>query len=132
MLLVADFAAISALGGEARPRALLLAPLCGRTCILAAYWWYPYGRPGIGWSWALKQGATPKRALLGLGLAVAIALATAGAGGALLLALSLSTMHVLARLALTRVPGLTGDIHGAICEVVQLTVWLAAPAALKI
>jgi adenosylcobinamide-GDP ribazoletransferase len=128
LLLVTDYLALSGLDGAVRPPALFLAPLCGRTAILLAYHLYPYGRAESGLSGALKRGASRGRTLGGLAVAAALAGGAAGPGGLLALALALVLMHGLASLALTRVPGLTGDIYGAICEVVQLGVWLAAPA----
>jgi adenosylcobinamide-GDP ribazoletransferase len=129
-ILLADFAAISALPAGVRPVALFLAPLCGRTAILAAYRLYPYGRAEPTLSSHLKGSATTRSALVGCAFAAAACVAVAGPGGLGLLALSLGLMHVIATVALHRLPGLTGDVYGAICEVSQLAVWLAAPFVL--
>ena len=131
LLLLATFSALGALDQHVRAPALVLAPLCGRTCILAAYWLYPYGRMEPSLSSFLKTGATGPRAIAGLLFASAACMASAGIGGIALLAVALGAMHAVASIALSRVPGLTGDIHGAICEVAQLTVLLAAPLALR-
>lgn len=125
------FAALGALPAGIRTQALILAPLCGRTAILVGYCLYPYGRPEQTLSRTLRQGATPRRAAAGVLLAVAIAAGLAGLGGLALVALSLLLMGAVAGLALRRLPGLTGDVHGAICEVSQLAALFAAPVALR-
>jgi len=127
IILLANFAAIAALPFGVRALALFLAPLCGRTAILAAYRLYPYGRPEPTLSAQLKRNATNTSVLLGCAFAGAACFAVAGIGGLALLALSFGLMHGLATIALRRLPGLTGDIYGAICEVSQLATLLAAP-----
>jgi cobalamin synthase len=68
--------------------------------------------------------------LVGLGVAMAIAAAAGGVAGLMVLAGALVAAAVLGRLVLRRLPGLTGDVHGAICEVTQLGALLVAPALL--
>lgn len=131
IILLADFTALATLAGNVRPMALFLAPICGRTAILAAYRLYPYGRAEQTLSSHLKASATTTSALVGGAFAAAACLAVAGAGGLALLVLSLGVMHAIAAVALGRLPGLTGDVYGAICEVSQLVVLLAAPFALR-
>ena len=130
-ILLADFAALGALPADVRPFALFLAPLCGRTAILVAYRLYPYGRAEPTLSSQLKESATTASTLAGCAFAGAVCAAAASPGGLALLALSLGLMHGIATIALRRLPGLTGDIYGAICEVSQLAVWLAAPFVLR-
>jgi adenosylcobinamide-GDP ribazoletransferase len=131
IILLADFTALSALAGSARATALFIAPICGRTAILVAYRLYPYGRAERTLSAQLKAGATTTSALVGTAFAAAACLAVAGPWGGALLLLSLGVMHAIASLALSRLPGLTGDLYGAICEVSQLAVLLAAPFVLS-
>jgi len=131
ILLLADFVAIAALPHPVRPAALLCMPLCGRTAVLAAYRLYPYGRPEATLSAHLKQGATTPAAILGVGFAAAVCFAVGGVGGLALLGLAFALMHGIATVALRRIPGLTGDLHGAICELSQLAVLFAAPLALR-
>jgi adenosylcobinamide-GDP ribazoletransferase len=130
LVLLADFTALGALEGYARAVALFLAPLCGRTAILVAYRLYPYGRGEATLSARLKTGATTMSALVGGAVAAAVCLAVAGPWGLGLLLLSLGIMHAVAAFSLSRLPGLTGDIYGAICEISQLAVLLAAPFVL--
>jgi adenosylcobinamide-GDP ribazoletransferase len=129
-MVFALYVAVLSLPSEMRFHALFLAPVCARTTILTGYRLFPYGRSEAGLSRALKDGATTKRAVLGTGLAIAIAVASAAGGGVLLLAGSLAGAMVVGIAACVRLGGLTGDVHGAICELTQLGVLLSAPAVL--
>jgi cobalamin 5'-phosphate synthase/cobalamin synthase len=129
-MVFALYVAVLSLPSEMRFHALFLAPVCARTTILTGYRLFPYGRTEAGLSRALKDGATTKRAMLGTGLAIAITAATAAGGGVLLLAGSLAGAVALGIAACVRLRGLTGDVHGAICEIAQLGVLLSAPALL--
>jgi adenosylcobinamide-GDP ribazoletransferase len=131
LVLLGTFGALGALDPSSRGSALFLAPVCGRASILAAYGLYPYARAEGTLSSFLKAGATPRRMAAGLSLAAIACMLVAGLGGFALLVLGLGVMHVIARVALARVAGLTGDVHGAICETTQLAVLLAAPLALR-
>ncbi len=130
-ILLADFAALAALPDEVRPFALFLAPLCGRTTILAAYRLYPYGRLEETLSFRLKVSATTGSTVIGLAFAAVACYVAAGPAGIALLGLSLALMHGIAAISLRRLPGLTGDVYGAICELSQLAVLLAAPLLLR-
>ena len=130
VLLLADFVALAALPENVRSQALVCMPLCGRTAVLAAYRLYPYGRHEPTLSAQLKSGASTPATLLGVSFAGAACFAVGGPGGLTLLALSLALMHAMALVTLGRLPGLTGDVYGAICEVSQLACLLAAPFAL--
>jgi len=130
LVLLAEFAALAALPNGARPLALFLAPLCGRTAILAAYRLYPYARIEPTLSLQLKRSATTTTALVGCAFAAAACFGVAGPGGLILLVLSLMLMHAIALVALSRLGGLTGDVYGAICEVSQLGILLTAPFVL--
>lgn len=130
-ILLADFAALEALPGDVRPFALFLAPLCGRTTILAAYRLYPYGRAEETLSFRLKASATTTSTVIGCTFAATACFVAGGPAGIALLGLSLALMHGIATIALRRLPGLTGDVYGAICELSQLAVLLAAPLVLR-
>ncbi len=106
-----------------RAPALLLAPVLGRWGMALAVVGFPYARPeGLGR--AMKEHAGWGQVLL----ATAIALAVSGiAGGVLGLAavlLAAAATWALARFILARLPGLTGDTYGAICEVLEVLVLL--------
>ncbi len=129
-LILAIYGALSALEGPARPAALLLAPVCGRSTILLGYRVFPYPRTEATVSRAFKENATLLQALLGFGSAAAIAGLVAGGGGLLLLIGTSSVALLLGRLVASRVGGVTGDNHGAICEISQLAVLVSAPVIL--
>lgn len=126
--LLATYAAIAGLPAGLRGVGLFLAPVAGRTAILLAYHSYPYARPDLGFSRALKDGATGMRTALGVASAAAVAGAVSSIGGLAILALALSWMHLAAFVSTRRLGGITGDVQGAICESSQLLVLLAAPA----
>lgn len=130
LMIFSTYLALGALDHSVRTAALVIAPLCGRTAILLGYAAYPYGRDEETLSSALKRGATWPRAALGLVAAFAISLAIAGAAGVAVVAAALTGGLILGRLALRRLPGLTGDLHGAICETCQLAALLLAPVVL--
>lgn len=127
LMLLATYAAISALSAPLRAATLFIAPIAGRTAILIAYYLYPYARPDPGVSQSLKRGATLPRALAGLTTAAALVGATGAFGGLAALILILGWTHVVARAAIRRLGGLTGDVLGMICESSQLLALLAVP-----
>lgn len=131
LMIFTTYVALGTLEGSVRPAALVLAPMCGRAVILLGYAAYPYGRDEETPSRALKRGATWHRAVIGLAATYSIAMAIAGAGGVVVVSTALVGGLVLGRLALMRLPGLTGDLHGAICEVCQLAALLLAPSVLS-
>jgi adenosylcobinamide-GDP ribazoletransferase len=111
--------------------AFLLALTLGRWGMVLAIVLFPYARPeGLGR--AMKDHAGWRE----------IALATLTAGAACWLAaqelglLALLTAGIAtwlaARFALTRLPGLTGDVYGAICEIVEVLVLLLFAARLPV
>jgi adenosylcobinamide-GDP ribazoletransferase len=131
LLILASFVALGALDDGIRPRALLLAPLLGRAAIVYAYWRYPYGRAERTVSLMLKEGATTRRALVSLGATLVAAVAIGAWGGLILLVLVGAVTISIAGIAQRRLPGLTGDVCGAICETGQLAALLCAPIALR-
>jgi adenosylcobinamide-GDP ribazoletransferase len=106
---------------------LWLAPLIGRWGMTAAIYFFPYARPqGLGK--AMKDHTTHWEILL----ASLFTLASGGLGGNLrgLLACLLAAGIVWAgaRFTLRRIPGLTGDIYGALNELVEAAVLLVFAA----
>ncbi len=119
-LLLLKFGALSVIG--AKPAALIAAPLLGRWVMSAAVALYPYARAAglgramkenSGWQQFVGASAFTAAALAALAplagiAATAAAVAVVGLGAWLLV-----------RFTLRRIPGLTGDVYGALCEVAE-------------
>jgi adenosylcobinamide-GDP ribazoletransferase len=106
-----------------RYAALCLAPVLGRWGMAVAVVAFPYARAeGLGRT--MKDHAGWSQALLATVIAVVAAWFTAGWFGVVLLPLSGALLFLVARFVLTRLPGLTGDIYGALCELLEAFVLL--------
>ena len=110
----------AAIGGIGAAEALVVAPLLGRWVTSMAVVLFPYARTeglgremkdNAGWPQAAGASAIAMAALGFLAPTVGIA-ATIGA-----VALVGLSAWLLIRFTLARIPGLTGDIYGALCEV---------------
>jgi adenosylcobinamide-GDP ribazoletransferase len=119
LLLLAKFNALTSLSVSLRLPVLVTVPVLARWAMTWAMARYPLARneglgvlfrAGLGW---------PQ-----LGLASAVAVVTAilllGWLGVLLLGVTWLTTTLVARLAVARISGLTGDVYGAIGEVVEV------------
>ena len=116
LVLLVQFAALNAAG--VRPAALLLAPTLGRWAMAAALVAFPYARAeGLGR--AMKDHARWPQAALATAIAGAAAWLLAGWVGIAVLGLAALLMWGGARFALARVPGLTGDLYGALGVAVE-------------
>jgi adenosylcobinamide-GDP ribazoletransferase len=123
LLLLLKYAALSAVAAPGaltpnRAAALVLAPTFGRWGMAIVIGAFPYGRAqGLGRT--IKDHAGKREILLATGIALAVAVVGAGwVGVAVLAGVGLAAWGV-ARFALARLPGLTGDLYGAVCEVVE-------------
>jgi len=127
LLIVLQYSLLNELG-SLRNVGLLIAPVLGRAGIALALIGFPYARPkGVGK--AIKDHAGRAEALLALATALA-GLAWLGwlhgASAALAAALAATAVWFLAlRFTLRRIPGLTGDIYGMVCVLVETTALLA-------
>ncbi|PWB51673.1 MAG: adenosylcobinamide-GDP ribazoletransferase [Nitrosomonadales bacterium] len=127
LTLLLKFAALAALlKAEAWP-ALLLAPLLGRSALVALLLTTPYVRPG-GMGSALASHLPRIAALLALLLAAAGVL-SAGKPGWLALAAALAAWLLLRWLMVRRLGGTTGDTLGAAVELTETAVLLALALA---
>jgi adenosylcobinamide-GDP ribazoletransferase len=129
LLLLTKYAALAALPD--RLSGLLLAPVLGRWAMALAIVAFPYAREqGLGR--AMKDHATWRQ----VALATVVALVAAGLlarwAGLAALALAGAATWLGARFTLGRIPGLTGDIYGAICEAVELLVLLFFTASVAL
>jgi adenosylcobinamide-GDP ribazoletransferase len=100
------------------PAALITIPTLARWSMTWQMARYPLARQE-GVSVFFKQGLGRAQLVGASVVAVSVTLGTTGWLGALLLAATWLTTTLLARLALARLGGLTGDVYGATCEVVE-------------
>ena len=124
LLLLTKYSVLSALGSQWQ--SLLLAPVLGRWAMSLAVVAFPYGRKeGLGR--AVKEHAGWGEVLLAGATALAAGALVAGWKGVAAWALAAVITWLMAQFTLRRIPGLTGDIYGAICEVVEVAsmmVWV--------
>ena len=120
------------LSGETAPfslyRMLLLAPVLSRWAMVYAAVVFPYGRAkgSLGSLFVLHVS---RRSLMVSSIAaIIIAGLVGGWFGLAALALTWIVMIGIARWTMTRIPGLTGDVYGAINELTELAVLLLATA----
>jgi adenosylcobinamide-GDP ribazoletransferase len=108
---------------EDRTGAFLAAPVLGRWGMALAIVLFPYARTeGLGRS--MKDHAGWREIALATLTAGAACWLAAGERGLLALVVAFVATWLAARFTLARLPGLTGDIYGAICEIVELLVLL--------
>jgi adenosylcobinamide-GDP ribazoletransferase len=126
LVLIIQYAALSHVLElpEARwPAALLLAPVLARWALCLAIVAFPYGREA-GWGLTLKQQAGPRQlSMATLATLLIVALVQWPVGALAWLAVLAATL-LLARFALDRLPGLTGDVYGLIGVVSETLVLL--------
>jgi adenosylcobinamide-GDP ribazoletransferase len=122
LLILLKFAALSAL--PARSFALLVAPVLGRWAMTLGIFAFPYGRAqGLGK--AMKEFTAAWQVGVATVLAFGFSWLLAGQTGLLACLVAALTTGLVAAFALRRVAGLTGDVYGAINEMVELVVLLA-------
>ncbi|MCL5257602.1 MAG: adenosylcobinamide-GDP ribazoletransferase [Chloroflexi bacterium] len=125
--LLLKFATISVLAGDTRVVALLIAPVLSRWAMVFAALHFPYGRAGGGLGSLFLQTTGRNALLVATSLAVVLAALLWQVAGLLLLILVLLVTYGGAKFVMRRIPGLTGDVYGAINEVCEVVVLLAAP-----
>ena len=118
LLLLAKYAAIVSLSHLS---GLLLAPVMGRWAVSIAIFAYPYARDkGMGRD--MKDNVHWPQVILATVVAVLVAWLFAGWTGLLAFLISGAVLWLGASFILRRIPGLTGDSYGALCELVELVV----------
>ena len=128
VLLLVKFAALAGLPLGVRGPALIIAPVVARWAMVYATQRYSYARRGPGLGLWFKEHLRSAHLVAATGVALALVLAGhLWLGPALLLLAWLATL-LLARWAQGRLGGLTGDLYGMICEVIEPLVLLAATA----
>ena len=133
-LLLVKFAALSSLVASPRDlliAALLLAPLLSRWAMVIATVCFPYGRTGESLGSTFRRTAGPAQLVAATLIAflsvpaICVVIHLRLSAGFTLFAGVAALTYGLARFALTRLPGLTGDVYGAINEVVEAAVLVA-------
>jgi len=120
LLLLAKYAA---LGSLSHPSGLVLAPVFGRWVLSMAIFAYPYAREkGLGRD--MKDNVRWPQVILATLIAILAAVFFAGWTGLLAFVLAGIVLWLGASFILRRIPGLTGDSYGALCELAELAVLL--------
>lgn len=102
---------------------LWLAPVLGRWGMTAAIYFFPYARPqGLGK--AMKDHSSQGGVLQASLFALACAVLSGSLHGFFACLLAAGVVWLGARFTLQRIPGLTGDIYGALNELVETVVLL--------
>ncbi|MDP2990768.1 MAG: adenosylcobinamide-GDP ribazoletransferase, partial [Kiritimatiellota bacterium] len=123
LLFLVKFTALTALTTRQLP-ALLLAPVLGRWVMSLAVVVFPYARPqGLGKD--LKGHSGWQQAALATAIALTVAWFSAGLRGLVSILIALLVASGIVRFTLKRIPGLTGDIYGALNESIEVVVLLA-------
>jgi adenosylcobinamide-GDP ribazoletransferase len=121
LLLLIKFTVLSGLDNH--PEALLIAPVLGRWSMTFALYAYPYARPqGLGRE--IKDHTTWREINLATLTALPVAWFASGWLGLVAFSVSFILSWGLATFTLRRIPGLTGDIYGALNELVEVSVLL--------
>lgn len=119
LLLIVKFSALGALAGQTGD-ALLLAPVLGRWAMACAVVVFPYGRSqGLGRD--IKDQATLWDLILAAAVAFLAAWFISGITGLAAVIVAGISVWSVAAFTLKRIPGLTGDIYGAVNEIVEIT-----------
>jgi adenosylcobinamide-GDP ribazoletransferase len=122
LLLLLKFSALLSL--TQHWEALVLAPTLGRWGMSLAIFAFPYARPdGLGRS--MKDGTGWLQIMIATLLTLVTAWYIGQFTGLVLVILAGVTLWIGARFTLRRIPGLTGDVYGALNEVIELVVLLA-------
>ncbi|MBI2526140.1 MAG: adenosylcobinamide-GDP ribazoletransferase [Candidatus Rokubacteria bacterium] len=121
--------ALAELPGEARWRALLLAPVAGRLSPLVAAACFRAATPGAGAGGAFMVSLSPWAAAAGLVATGLLAAWLFGLPGALAVAAALVGVLLWSGFLSSRLGGLTGDVLGAGVELAELGTLLALAAA---
>jgi adenosylcobinamide-GDP ribazoletransferase len=127
LLLLVKFSAIYALPGLSP--GLLLAPVLGRWGITLAVIFYPYAREkGLGRD--IKDHAGWPQALVATTIVLVTAWLAAQWSGIAVCALVLVVVISWLGFVRSRIPGMTGDIYGATCEIIEVITLVIFSAAI--
>lgn len=119
-LLLVKFAAVSELSPASRLGALFVVPALSRAAVVYAVRAYPYARPGPGLGQIFRDGLTWREVAIAAVTAVLAALVALGWLGVVLAGVIWVITAAIAWWVRSRIPGLTGDVYGAINELTEL------------
>ncbi|MGD2027189.1 MAG: adenosylcobinamide-GDP ribazoletransferase [Anaerolineales bacterium] len=123
LLVLVKFALLAQLVSDFDYPALLLTPVIGRWAMTLAVVWFPYARPS-GMGREIKDNAgLPQFALATLTMLLAAFLAASWMGLAAV-GVSAAVVMLWLKYAGSKIPGLTGDIYGATCEIAEVLAML--------
>jgi len=124
VLLLVKYAVLLSLPARLMPRLLPVVPALSRWGMVYAVARFPYARPqGLG---RLQVQYTGAKELLLATLQAVAAAALAGPAGLILFLLALAAAHGLCRALAAQLGGLTGDTYGAVNEILEVVLLLAA------
>ena len=122
LLLMCKFAAVASLPQASA--ALILAPILGRWAIVNVAAAFPLARPD-GMAAHFRAGLA-RRELTWVALTVALVCGAVGWGGLMAFVATVLTAALMGRWATSRLGGVTGDVYGATCELVEAVVLVLA------
>ena len=124
-LLLLKYAAFLALPAQTRLVSFLAVGGISRWAMVLVAQKYPAARPA-GLAHAFRSGIRERDLAIATGIVLLI-VAPAGLAGLVSLLAGGLAATLLARYTLTKIPGLTGDVYGGICEIVEVVVALVLP-----
>ncbi len=125
LLLLAKYNGLLSLPAAGRWQVLMVTPMLARWALVWAMARYPLARPQ-GMGAFFTAGLTGRRVALASAGALLAAGLLLGWQGLLLAGLTWLVTGLLARFALARIGGLTGDVYGATAETVEMSLLIAA------
>lgn len=126
-IILLKYVALASIPDQLRNASLILAPVLAGWLMSYLIVAFPYARSNEGLGRIFKSRAGRRHVLANTVVAIAIAFIGLQLSGFLVMLGALVVANVLAFLVMRRIPGLTGDVYGAIAEVVHLSVFLLVP-----
>lgn len=119
IVLLLKYSFLLALFEESREHSLLLFPLISRWGLVLLAALAPYARPGGGLGQAMTEGATVPLTAGATASALLLSFLAAGSPGLILLGLAGLVVWSLSRYFQRQLGGITGDVYGAVNEILE-------------